>query len=278
MAAYSEDGISRRMLLGGTAGAGMLVALPLGNEVQAMDDGMWADDGLLAHGRDEPRVHPRQAWEARPPRQRAQVVERGPDRIIVHHTATMNSKDYSLNQAYRLSRLIQRFHMQDRGWDDIGEQLTISRGGYVMEGRNRTLSAIKAGRHVIGAQMRGHNGHTIGIENEGTYNDTSVPVQLWAALVDTCVWLCETYGLNPHRAIRGHRDFGDTDCPGEALYERLPELRNEVAGRLKGDDRESIDLNAPKSDPLPSLLPEAPHVGGRSEDLSPAPHGPGTMP
>lgn len=260
MTASSEDGITRRALLGGTAGAGLLVAFPLGDEAEAADDEMWGENGALPLGREEPRIHTRRDWAARAPRRPAQIVNQAPDRIIVHHTATTNSKDYSLEQAYRLSRLIQRFHMDVRGWDDIGEQLTISRGGHVMEGRNRSLAAIRAGRHVVGAQLRDHNAHTIGIENEGTYTDVEVPVQLWSSLVDTCVWLCEAYGLNPHRAIRGHRDFGDTECPGEALYERLPQLRNEVAGRLRSDDRES------------GLLPDAP------ENLPLAPRGPGTMP
>lgn len=210
------------MLLGGAGAVGLMA--------------VFSSDGTAVAGGPAgmPRVHRRRRWRAKAPRRAAEVLDRAPNRIIVHHTATPNSADYSLAHAFALSRSIQRFHMEERGWDDIGEQLTISRGGHIMEGRNRSLAAIKAGRHVVGAQTLGHNRHTIGIENEGTYLMAEVPVALWEALADTCAWLCKVYRLDPYSAIRGHRDFGATSCPGDVLYARLPELRLAVAARLTG--------------------------------------------
>ncbi|MFD0855565.1 peptidoglycan recognition family protein [Actinomadura adrarensis] len=190
-----------------------------------------------ASAQDDPpmRVHTRDDWKAVPPRRRATLLKKPPDRIVVHHTATANSEDSSLEHAYELSREIQRFHMRKRGWDDTGQQLTISRGGHVMEGRNRSLEAIRAGGHAIGAQARYHNDHTLGIENEGNYGKASVPGKLWEALVETCCWLCAEYRLDPFDAIVGHRDLVTTDCPGDVLYARLPELRAEVAKSLALD-------------------------------------------
>ncbi|WP_084550715.1 peptidoglycan recognition protein family protein [Actinomadura rifamycini] len=182
----------------------------------------------------EPRVYTREDWKARPPKRAAKVLNRAPDRIIVHHTATANSKDRSLAHAFALSRSIQRWHMRDNGWDDAGQQLTISRGGIVMEGRNQSLSSIRAGRLAVGAQVLHHNDHTIGIENEGTYTRSGVPQRLWGSLVEVCAWLCEQYRLDPSDAIVGHRDFNATACPGDRLYRRLPDLRREVAKRLDG--------------------------------------------
>jgi hypothetical protein len=191
----------------------------------------------VASARDDPplRIHTRDDWKALPPRRPATLQKKTPDKIVVHHTATANSKDTSLEHAYRLSREIQRFHMHKRGWDDTGQQLTISRGGHVMEGRNRSLEAIRTGGHAIGAQARYHNDHTLGIENEGTYSKASVPGKLWEALVETCCWLCVEYDLDPFRAIVGHRDLVTTDCPGDVLYARLSELRTEVAESLALD-------------------------------------------
>lgn len=151
---------------------------------------------------------------------------------MVHHTDTANSADPSIDHAFGLSRWIQDFHMNTRGWDDSGQQLTISRGGYVMEGRNRSLAAIRAGVNVMGAQVLGHNDHTLGIENEGTYMTVAPPALLWSSLVAVCAWLCDLYELDPHTAISGHRDFNSTDCPGDMLYAMLPELRRSVAARL----------------------------------------------
>jgi hypothetical protein len=178
-----------------------------------------------------PRVYTRAEWGARAPRVAASVIAK-PDHLVVHHTASANSTDLSRGHADQLSRSIQNLHMDTNGWDDTGQQLTISRGGYVMEGRNRSLQAIGQGKNVLGAQTASHNSHTLGIENEGTYTSATPPAPLWEALVATLAWLCDVYGLDPHAAIVGHRDYNSTQCPGDVLYARLPELRNDVAASL----------------------------------------------
>ncbi|GAB3431435.1 peptidoglycan recognition protein family protein [Flindersiella endophytica] len=214
------DKLSRRRLLqAGTVITGLAVA------------GAPALTGT-AHAAAAPRVYTRAEWSARPPCAPAQVLATPPDHIVVHHTASANSTDYSLNQAFALSHWIQDLHMDTNGWCDSGQQLTISRGGYVMEGRNRSLEAINSGRHCVGAQTANHNSHTIGIENEGLYTDVDTTVALFDSLVATCAWLCTVYGLDPHEGIVGHRDYVNTQCPGDVLYARLPELRDRVAAAL----------------------------------------------
>ena len=190
----------------------------------------------LAHARParaytQPWIYTRAEWGARPPRTAAQIIS-APDHLVVHHMAFPNSTDYSLSHAFQLSRDCQNLHMDTNGWADTGQQLTISRGGYVMEGRNRSLQAIGQGLNVMGAQTANNNGHTLGIENEGTYISVLPPAALWNSLVQTLAWLCDDYGLDPHSAIVGHRDYVATQCPGDALYAKLPQLRNEVAGAL----------------------------------------------
>ncbi|WP_285733246.1 peptidoglycan recognition family protein [Nocardiopsis sp. ATB16-24] len=181
-----------------------------------------------------PKVYTRADWGAREPTSRIDVLGRGPTHIVVHHTATANVSSTSTSHAAALSRNIQRHHMDGNGWSDIGQQLTISRGGHVMEGRDQTLRAISAGHHVVGAHTADHNGHAIGIENEGTYTSATPPRVLFSALVDTCVWLCLAYRLDPEQAIVGHRDYNPTGCPGDRLYAMLPRLRSEVRRRMRG--------------------------------------------
>ncbi|WP_407920884.1 peptidoglycan recognition protein family protein [Actinomadura logoneensis] len=211
-------------------------------------------------------VHPRPDWKARPPRRPATILNKAPDRIVVHHTSTPNSPDTSLEHAYRLSRDIQRFHMDARGWDDTGQQLTISRGGIVMEGRNRSLRAIRSGKLVLGAQALNHNSHTIGIENEGTYGSEDPPDALWSALVEVCAWLCVRYDLHPAAAIVGHRDLTDTDCPGDRLYALLPDLRSDVALRLSSPDALAV---AEDEGPPPGLLGDPPFTEPASRSSRP---------
>jgi hypothetical protein len=179
----------------------------------------------------KPRIYTRAAWKARAPVAAASIIAK-PDHLVVHHTASANSTDYSRSHAFALSRSIQRLHMDTNGWDDTGQQLTISRGGYIMEGRNRSLQAIGQKKNVLGAQTLSHNSHTLGIENEGTYISANPTRKLWDSLVETLAWLCDVYDLDPHRAIVGHRDYNQTQCPGDALYARLPKLRNDVAVSL----------------------------------------------
>jgi N-acetyl-anhydromuramyl-L-alanine amidase AmpD len=189
----------------------------------------------MASGGNAPKVYTREEWGAVAPKRTPKVLDRPPDHIIVHHTASSNAAGTSRAHAFALSRQIQHFHMGDRGWDDIGEQLTISRGGYVMEGRMGSLQAIARDCLVVGAQSLHHNQHTIGIENEGTYVKDDVPARLWTSLVDVCAWLCTAHHLDPATAIVGHRDYNSTDCPGDALYHRLPQLRKEVARAVAKD-------------------------------------------
>ncbi|MGH3717052.1 MAG: peptidoglycan recognition protein family protein, partial [Micromonosporaceae bacterium] len=94
------------------------------------------------------------------------------------------------------------------------------------------LYAINNRKHVRGAQTANHNDHTIGIENEGIYVSQNTTTAQFNSLVQTCAWLCEVYALNPHVAIVGHRDYVATQCPGDVLYRRLPELRDRVAALL----------------------------------------------
>jgi N-acetylmuramoyl-L-alanine amidase-like protein len=183
----------------------------------------------------EPRVYTRAEWGARPPNGTIRYLDRAPDHVVVHHTAGANTSDFSLAAAFAHSRWIQDLHMDRNGWIDSGQQLTISRGGFVMEGRALSLRAIHERQHVSGAQTANHNDHTVGIENEGIYVSAPVPAALFSSLVGTCAWLCDTYQLDPFEAIVGHRDYVTTTvCPGDVLYARLPELRQRVADVLFG--------------------------------------------
>ena len=169
-------------------------------------------------------------WGAEAPRGTIDHVA-PPTNLVVHHTASANSTDYSEAHAHQLARDIQQWHFGN-GWIDSGQQLTISRGGYVMEGRHESLGAVSGGvDHVLGAHVANYNSTCIGIENEGTYTSEGPTQALWDSLVETSAWICGQYGI-PSASILGHRDFNSTECPGEVLYGMLPDLRVAVGGRI----------------------------------------------
>lgn len=181
----------------------------------------------------EPPVSGCDRWGARPPSRPVTVHSARPHKVIVHHTDSPNVQDGSQAHAFALARSIQDSHL-GRGWIDSGQHFTISRGGHVMEGRHRSLETLLGGAATVeSAHTTAQNTVAIGIENEGTYDTAQPPSALYASLVDLCATLCTRYGLRAYQ-IYGHRDFNDTDCPGDLLYARLPRLRADVAARIGG--------------------------------------------
>ncbi|WP_117208192.1 N-acetylmuramoyl-L-alanine amidase [Allorhizocola rhizosphaerae] len=171
-------------------------------------------------------------WGARNPSSPLQQLSNDPNKIIIHHTATPNSTDYSLAHAYALSRSIQNWHMDNNGWSDTGQNFTVSRGGHITEGRHTSLSHLSSGNgFVTSAHCPGQNTTGVGIENEGTYTSVLPTTALWDKLVDLCAYICQQWGISPS-AIYGHRDFVATACPGNAFYAKLPDLKAAVAAKL----------------------------------------------
>ncbi|MEZ0071082.1 N-acetylmuramoyl-L-alanine amidase [Planotetraspora sp. GP83] len=260
MPAISDGSVTRRAFL--SAGGGLAGGILLGTAGRAMAQSTQSTQSADDAKAGRPRVFTRDAWGAAPPKSKALVLDRAPDRIVIHHTATVNTGDRSLDAAFRLSQAIQRFHMKHNGWEDIGEHFTVSRGGHILEGRNRTLPAIEEGKLAMGAQTANHNRHTMGVETEGTYMTELPTSPQLASLTSLLAWLCGVYGLDPNVAIIGHRDLNTTSCPGDRLYGYLPQLRANVARRL-GDRPSRARLAAmrplpePLSEPLPEPLPEA---------------------
>jgi hypothetical protein len=265
--------LDRRTLLRGaalTSGAALLGA-SLGAPAAVAATGPGTEAGAQA----APYLYWRGAWNARPPSGTIQVLPNAPSYIVVHHTATANSTNYTLDHALNLSKSIQNYHMDSNGWIDTGQQLTISRGGYLMEGRDHTPESIAAGRHVVGAHVANNNNTCIGIENEGTYMTQGPTQALTDSLVGTLAWLCGAYGLNPS-AILGHRDFNATACPGDVLYAMLPELRNRVAQTMLAHDIPIAEAVArgedgPTYPPVPDDEPEREFYHGPargSDDIS----------
>ncbi|MBB5869049.1 hypothetical protein F4553_002428 [Allocatelliglobosispora scoriae] len=173
-------------------------------------------------------------WGARNPSSALTEISTKPNKILVHHTAGPNTTDYSQAHAFADCRSIQNYHMDHNGWSDTGQHFTISRGGYISEGRHTSLAHLRSGSGmVVGAHAPGQNDQAIGIENEGIYTSVAPPAALYNQLVAFCAYICQQYGIAPTK-IYGHRDYTATQCPGDVLYSMLPQLRVDVAAVLNG--------------------------------------------
>jgi hypothetical protein len=213
--------LARRVVLGG----GLVVTVA----------GLLGAPAVASRRGSAPAIAGTEVWKARPPSGPIEVRNAKPDKIIVHHTALDNTTDFSANHAYEMSRQIQNLHMDVNRWVDTGQNFTNSRGGWITEGRHQSLAALNSGDRLVVGTHAGdaQNPVSVGIENEGTYMTADVPDPLWQSLVQLCAYIVSKYGIPPGE-IYGHRDFMTTQCPGDVLYERLAQLREQVAAQTGG--------------------------------------------
>lgn len=182
------------------------------------------------------------AWGARAPKSGTFPFERTiPRYVIVHHTDNQNPPNDpstgTIEGALRFARIIQKLHMDDNDWSDSGHNFLNTTGGFILEGRHGSLEAVKKGFCIQSAHAKQDPGklangnQSPGIENEGNFMTFQMGQKQWQSLVELCVSLCDSCNISPLN-IKGHRDFSNTDCPGDLLYNQLPRLRKQVADKV----------------------------------------------
>lgn len=104
---------------------------------------------------------------------------------------------------------IRRWHVQERGWRDIGYHWVVDRDGAVAHGRPET---------EIGAHVEGHNRGTIGICLLGGYGssaDDPFAKNFTVAQASAIKQLiAEINRRTAIRKISGHNDYAAKACPG----------------------------------------------------------------
>lgn len=183
------------------------------------------------------RIIPCEEWHARPPKQRIALVGK-PNKALFHHTAghvPNLSAGETYGEACAYARVIQNIHMAKGGLGapdggiDSGHNFLVTRGGYILEGRHGSISAVQAGKMVASAHCPNENDQP-GVEIEHNGSEKMTPIQR-AAAVWLFAWICEHDHIDA-KHIFGHKDFYATACPG-VLYAQLPAFRNSVAAALK---------------------------------------------
>jgi N-acetylmuramoyl-L-alanine amidase/FG-GAP-like repeat len=152
---------------------------------------------------------------------------------FVHHTAGANS--YDADQVPAIIRGIYVYHVQGRGWNDIGYNFLADRFGRIWEGRYGGTSAP-----VVGAHTLGYNSESFAMSAIGNFDVTSPPSAMISAYQRLFAWKLGVHGVpvtgrvtlfgTSFERISGHRDAGQTDCPGRYLYARLGDIRAGAAG------------------------------------------------
>lgn len=166
-------------------------------------------------------VIPRAEWGARNPGNICNEIEQ-PYRVSIHHTASPS--DDGGDAAIRM-RQMQAFHIDNRGWCDIGYHFIVSQAGQVYQGRSDERRP--------GAHVGGQNSGNIGISFIGNFEEAQVGQAQFDAGGRILDWVVRTYDIDLNRdAIRGHQQWPGqgTSCPGRNLLNRLDELLTHVGG------------------------------------------------
>ena len=148
-------------------------------------------DGAVLDG-----VEPRSAWGARPATGPYEPML--PLRLTLHHTEM--AQPLTRADAVTELRVIQDFHIQGRGWIDIGYHFLIDGSGRVWEGRPHS---------VIGAHVRNKNDGNVGIALLGNFHPPSAHRPTAA---QTKAWLAR-------RRCRLSMEPADPGAPGPAGHE-----------------------------------------------------------
>ncbi len=177
-----------------------------------------------------PRIVSRAAWGADESIRRGTPNYAAPRFAVLHHTATSNS--YSRAEAPGIVRAIYRWHVTGNGWSDIGYNLLVDRYGTIYEGRAGGLE-----RGVVGAHARNNNVASVGISIIGNFEQGRPPQVAVDAAAEALAWKYTVHNIDPRvdnrvrygdrwvRRLVGHRDVGQTACPGRELVSKMPDMR-----------------------------------------------------
>ncbi|KAF4519047.1 hypothetical protein B566_EDAN001633 [Ephemera danica] len=157
-----------------------------------------------------PSIKSRSSWGSKPSVTPAANQKNPSTLAIIHHSDTPPCT--TTQQCEARVRQIQSFHVNNRGWGDIGYNFLIGGDGTIYEGR---------GWGKVGAHAKGYNSISTGICFIGNYKTSPPPRHLLQLAKDLIACGVTKKFINPNYGLRGHRQVGQTECPGNALYKEI---------------------------------------------------------
>ncbi|MGZ4474971.1 MAG: FG-GAP-like repeat-containing protein [Nocardioides sp.] len=183
---------------------------------------------------------------------------------FVHHT--VNANDYTRAEVPGIIRSIYAYHTQSKGWSDIGYNVLVDRFGRVWEGRYGGVD-----RPVVGAHTLNYNDYSFAMSAIGNFDITQPPQAMLNAYASLFAWKLSLSNIRADAthlwvkdrwlyAINGHRDVGQTACPGRYLYAKIPSVRV-AAQAIQNAAQTPVDpvtlpmVPAPAGMPAPTQAP-----------------------
>ena len=154
------------------------------------------------------------------------------DTIVVHHAAM----DGSVQDIHRVHKQM--------GWSGIGYHLYIRKDGSIWKGRPL---------NTLGAHVKGHNSHTIGICLEGNYVNEVPSSTILSSLSFAIQYVRQVVGKN--LPVKGHRDLMATACPGRNITAAILQKAS------KGEYLNNMETKVPPIKSTNDILWELSHQG-----------------
>ena len=166
---------------------------------------------------------------------------------VVHHTA--GSNNYGPGDSAAIVRGLYGYATQTLHYCDTHYNFFVDKYGQIFEGRYGGMD-----KPVLAAHATGANWNTVGIAVIGDYSTAAPPPAMINALETLIAWKLAWHGVDPFNNVNyttltgtdrwaagtthslppivGHRDPGQTSCPGQRVYDLLPAIRANVATRI----------------------------------------------
>ena len=153
--------------------------------------------------------------------------------ITIHHsTIPLSTNPPNHEEDVKKVQAIQRYHA-GKGWGDVGYHFVLGSDGSIYEGRPLPYQGTHAPP----------NQRNIGFCLMGDFQGKECPTELQLdTVIRLTTWLCDRWDIDPSSkitifdqtnfAVCGHRDWNATDCPGDALYALIPNIREKIRAGL----------------------------------------------
>ncbi len=180
----------------------------------------------------------RSAWRARPADPRNLDPMGRVFRVTIHHSAIL-ARESSSQAAATAIQSIQRQHMNERGYGDIGYHYLIDRAGRVWHGRDLRWQ----GAHAAGSNNVGNLGICLLGNFIARDGQKPTPAQI-ATLTSLLRDVTHRYSIPPNQ-IHTHKEMKATDCPGEHLQAVVDSLRRSWRSVAAGATPSGVDGPVP---------------------------------
>ncbi|XP_053330050.1 uncharacterized protein LOC128503881 [Spea bombifrons] len=126
--------------------------------------------------------------------------------VLIHHTAgaSCTSKSACIKQV----KSIQSYHIDKRGYCDIGYNFLVGEDGLVYEGRGWKTQGVPT-----------YSQPSIGISVIGTFSKRAPNKKALNAVKSLINCGVSNGYIRKDYILKGHRNLGKTDCPGDKLYD-----------------------------------------------------------